>query len=558
MELGQYLFQIRQTKDEPLSEDMLLASGKLFQQYALDFYCCMEGNRLEYYAKNQTDMKAEKYKVLRDAVDGGEGEKAGKYVVLPSTHIGSPRWYKEKYHDAMSRAEALGVPDLFITFTCNPKWEEFSEVLRDAHIKNNVPLTDRPDIVARVFEVKLRALLADLTEKKVFGEISGYQAIVEWQKRGLPHAHILIFLIPSDRPKSCEAYDRYCCGEIPDRETNPKLWELVTTHMIHGPCGTLNPTNVCMKNGKCMKGFPKAFCEQTVQLENSYPELRRRRPAKHDFHTEIKRNGVTYTVDNSWVVPYNPYLLMKYQAHINVEIVNSIGVIKYLHKYIYKGGSKAVLSQIRVAKQTTSSEVVIDEIKNYSESRYIGAAEAFQRIYSLTLDDSAPSVIRLSYHEPENQTIVYQKGTQEDSIKRNEKTQLTTFFEAVLKEKQNPIPNLPQGIPPATELTYTQFPKYFVYEHNETQNIHGWKRRYRNGESRMITRLYWTSPTQENLYYLSLLLPKVEGPTSFSDLMTFNGHVYMTFRDACVARGIVTDEEEWKYVSEKLHKFKQI
>ena len=43
------------------------------------------------------------------------------------------------------------------------------------------------------------------------------------------------------------------------------------------------------------------------------------------------------TIDNSWVVPYNPVLMMKYNAHINVELVASIAGIKYLFKYISKG-----------------------------------------------------------------------------------------------------------------------------------------------------------------------------------------------------------------------------
>jgi hypothetical protein len=41
-------------------------------------------------------------------------------------------------------------------------------------------------------------------------------------------------------------------------------------------------------------------------------------------------------IDNKWVVPYNPYIRTKYNAHINIEICTSIKAIKYLYKYIYK------------------------------------------------------------------------------------------------------------------------------------------------------------------------------------------------------------------------------
>ena len=40
--------------------------------------------------------------------------------------------------------------------------------------------------------------------------------------------------------------------------------------------------------------------------------------------------------DNRWIVPYNPMLVTRYNAHINVEIVASFTVIKYLFKHIFK------------------------------------------------------------------------------------------------------------------------------------------------------------------------------------------------------------------------------
>ncbi len=49
-----------------------------------------------------------------------------------------------------------------------------------------------------------------------------------------------------------------------------------------------------------------------------------------------------FVFDNRWVVPYNPYLTMRYKCHINVEVCSSITTVKYLYKYVYKGHDRAL------------------------------------------------------------------------------------------------------------------------------------------------------------------------------------------------------------------------
>merc|ERR1711867_40045 len=92
--------------------------------------------------------------------------------------------------------------------------------------------------------------------------------------------------------------------------------------MIHGPCGNLNPTAPCMKEGKCTKGFPKPFLANTVVDSNStYATYRRRCPADGGCTITLVRRIVTFTADNSFVVPYNPELSLRYNFHIDVEVV---------------------------------------------------------------------------------------------------------------------------------------------------------------------------------------------------------------------------------------------
>ncbi len=103
--------------------------------------------------------------------------------------------------------------------------------------------------------------------------------------------------------------------------------------MIHGPCGTRNPKSPCMVSGRCWKGFPKSFSlETTWNKKSSYPQYRRRSPADGGREAVVGN----FSIDNRWVVPYNPYFTLKYQAHINVEACVSPYAAKYLYLYISK------------------------------------------------------------------------------------------------------------------------------------------------------------------------------------------------------------------------------
>ena len=137
----------------------------------------------------------------------------------------------------------FGKPDLFITMTASSDWPEISESLGPGQLSH-----DRPDIVARVFEMKSTQLLEDLMDGAVLGEVIGYLAIVEWQKRGLPHSHTLLWLKDTIRP---DQIDDIISAELPNKDEDPELFEIVKKQMIHGPCGNINKKSVCMQDNKC-------------------------------------------------------------------------------------------------------------------------------------------------------------------------------------------------------------------------------------------------------------------------------------------------------------------
>jgi len=134
--------------------DGLLKSRKLIQQQIAEWGARIEDHRLDWFASNQAECRIENYSVIMDALNEEEcdPEHIGKQVILPSSHIGSPRDLQQRYQDAMATVRVLGKPHLFITFTCNPNWPELKAIMDELQIKSAV---DCPSFVSRIFKQKL-------------------------------------------------------------------------------------------------------------------------------------------------------------------------------------------------------------------------------------------------------------------------------------------------------------------------------------------------------------------------------------------------------------------
>jgi hypothetical protein len=197
---------------------------------------------------------------ITDAVaDGTPLKDVGKSTILPSSFTGGPRYMQQLYHDAMAIVRSHSKPDLFITMTCNPRWPEITENIRPGQTAQ-----DRPDLVARIFRLKLSALLNNILTKGVLGRVVAHMYVIEFQKRGLPHAHILIIFDAADKPNTPEDIDSIVSAQIPDQTLYPELYETIISCMLHGPCGSHNLNAPCMVDGKCSKRYPKEFRKETV------------------------------------------------------------------------------------------------------------------------------------------------------------------------------------------------------------------------------------------------------------------------------------------------------
>jgi hypothetical protein len=86
---------------------------------------------------------------------------------------------------------------------------------------------------------------------------------------------------------------------------------------------------------------------------------------------------------------------------------------------------------------------------------------------------------------------------------------------------------------------YQDFPSKMVWN----RDYHKWTER--KDERFAIGRMYYVHPSAEERFYLRLLLTCVKGATSFEHLRTFEGTEHPTFKEACIARGLLEDDSEW-------------
>ena len=309
--------------------------------------------------------------------------------------------------------------------------------------------------------------------------------------------------------------DSIVSAQIPDRDANPVLYNIITQNMVHGPCGAAKPDAKCMVDGHCSKHYRKEFCENTQYGDDGYPKY-----ARPNNGRSFEKNGFEY--DNRDVVPYNAYLSAKYNCHINVEICAAVEAVKYIHKYIYKGHDRTTLE--------ISGDQQRDEIKEYLDARYISAAESCWHIFEFSMHSESPTVYRLPVHLEDRQLVYYNADDDVDEVLGREtlkKTPLTEWF------KSN------ETYPEARNTAYQDFPKKWVYD----KKVKKWHPRKCGAPA--IGRMYFASPAQGEQFYLRMLLTTVTGATSFANLRSVNHIQYGTFKEACHALGLLENGNEW-------------
>ena len=146
--------------------------GRLFQQYVVDAFSSIEQTRLWWFRKNQTILRNELYSHICDSVRNGDlsSSNVGKGVILPAGFVGSKRYMQQNFQDALAVCRHVGHPDIFLTMTTNPLWDEIQQMMK---FLPGCKSENSPDIISRVFRLKLDQLTNDIKKKSFFGTCVG-------------------------------------------------------------------------------------------------------------------------------------------------------------------------------------------------------------------------------------------------------------------------------------------------------------------------------------------------------------------------------------------------
>jgi hypothetical protein len=532
----------------------------LMQEWVVDLFACVDQNWLHWIRNNQKELRADQYDNLRNTLAaGGQLQEAGRpHVVLPSSHVGCDRWYLQQYHDAMAIVRSRGPKvDLFITMTCNPGWPEIK-----AELLPGQTASDRPDLVARVYSLRWKQMLADILELQLFGPVAGFSTTREYQKRTLPHNHLLVVLQTHlDTPQQVDAA---ISAQLPDPDDESQcqrdLFQLISDHCVHGPCGPENPNAPCMDrvSNKCNKGFPKAWSEATTIETTGYPAYARPnngRTGRKWIRGKNGNPGWWWTFDNRWIVPHSPVLLLRHGSHINVECAASIGAsVKYIFKYTMKGATRQAVSLSADADS-------VDETQVYLDGRVIGPAEgtsagtsgstarlnarytAVSRLIRDKVVQMGPSVVRLPLHLLHQQQVMFNPDDRANTAAhmgdpRTHKTMLTGFFDLCAADSH------------ARRLLYVDVPETYVWRGDK------WtlRKKYDNPLG-VCARIQYAMPGSGERFYLRLLLLNVPGPRSYDHLRLVQGVQHPTFKSACAALGLLQSDREWDTALKEAYAF---
>jgi hypothetical protein len=241
-----------------------------------------------------------------------------KTITLPTFIRTGDTYFNEKLLHINAMTREYGLPSLFITLTAaESRWTHLKDILKSTDNKDTNP-TNRPLHTMLHFTHRKKELWNHVWRKPAnsnWGHLNHFFERVEFQNRGAPHTHSIIWVEKTIDEMIAENLIR---SDLPDPILEPELYQLVITHQIH----TCNPTKCggpAPPGQTCKKNFPRPYSPITYYNANEF---------RYTYRCVTERDR--------WVVPYHAPTLLIWNAHMNIQYVSSKDLGRYLTKYVVK------------------------------------------------------------------------------------------------------------------------------------------------------------------------------------------------------------------------------
>ena len=398
---------------------------------------------------------------------------------------GSPAYFQRVQYEVLAMIRQLGIPTFFLTLSAaDMQWPDViqtiarqygvtftdEEVAALSFEEKSKWLRQNPVTAARHFQYRLNTFFNGFLKSKAhpLGELSDSAIHIEFQMRGSPHAHTILWIkgaqkLGVDSDEQIVAFiDKYIHCDIPEDE---RLAELVCKVQKHRHSVT------CRRHGHCRFHYPRPpspvtvvarECNHSVEAENLMTSLCAIRTILDDKNTPrdislsdlLRKAGISLDAyiqalkicskgnsvvmkrspSKCWINNYNRDVLRAWKGNMDIQfILDPYACVMYIASYMLKSekGMSELLRQVSRECRGEDIKVQLRRLKSvFLNHREVSAQEAVYRILSLPLKQLSRKVVSINSSPKEERVSMLKSVCQLEKMdKESEDIYQTSLIE---------------------------------------------------------------------------------------------------------------------------------